>query len=214
MRTSARSLAVLLFDELELLDVAGPLQVLTMAGRNWNYRPFKVFPVSQGATLIETRSQLRLEASLPLAGCTRPELVLVPGGYGARRALDDRVLVDWLRSSAEHAELVFSVGYGSLLLARAGLLRGLEVAVAGDTGELLTGIDPTIVCDRARRVVQAGKILTAASSAAGIDLGLSVASRVLGNKLALGIAEKLGHEWRSDAGAPDVLRIEILPPLK
>jgi transcriptional regulator GlxA family with amidase domain len=214
MRTSARSLAVVLFDELELLDVAGPLQVLTMAGRNWNYRPFKVWSLSRTEALIDTRSQLRLEAALRLSDCSNPELVLVPGGYGARRALDDQELVSWLKDRAARAEFVLSVGHGSLLLARAGLLSGREVAAADDTAELLAAIDPTIACDRMRRVVQSGNVLTAATSSAGIDLGLTLLLRLLGNKLALGVAEKLGHDWRPDAGAPDTLRIEILPPVK
>jgi len=213
MRTSARTVGVVLFDEVELIDIAGPVQVLSLAGRQWNFRPFKIRPVAKAAGLVTTRNQLRLEATHAFDAVARPELVLVPGGYGARRALDDDRLVTYLASAGETAELVLGVGWGALLLAKAGLLAGASVAAPTESRELLSELEPTSVIDSQRRVLSSGKLITASSSAAGIDLGLSAVYRLLGAKQALALAEKLGHEWTPDGGAP-AERIEILPPVE
>ena len=206
-------MAVVLFDEVELLDIAGPVQVLSLAGRQWNFRPFKIKPIAKAAGLVTTRNQLRLEAAADFDTVPRPELLLVPGGYGARRALDDESLVHFVKSAGQDAELVLGVGWGALLLGKAGLLAGAHIAAPNESRELLCDLEPTCVIDSHRRVVSSGKLITASSSAAGIDLGLSVVGRLLGAKQALALAERLGHDWRPDGGAP-AERIEILPPVE
>src|SRR5689334_18507838 len=128
MRTSSRSVALLLFDEVELLDVGALLGVLTTAGRQWNFRPFKVHAVSAQPGLVETRSQIRLESDGSFDSCEEPEILLVPGGYGARRALADESTIAWLRRAGAGAERCCGIGNGVLLLAKAGVCDGLEVA--------------------------------------------------------------------------------------
>jgi transcriptional regulator GlxA family with amidase domain len=212
MRTSARNVALLLFDEVELLDVAGPLQVLSHAGRHWNWRPFRVFAVAREAGIVETRSQLRLEARHAFGDAPEPELVIVPGGYGARRALDDAELVAWLARTAGRAEIVLAVGYGSLLLAKAGLLANADVAAPADACELIGELGPSARPKSDVAVAESGKLVTASRSAAGLDAGLIALARVLGAKQALGVAAEIGHAWQPDAGAPEPLRIEIVGP--
>ncbi len=210
MQTRSRSVAVLLFDEVELLDVAGPLEVLSVAGRVWNWRPFKVWTLATRAGNIETRSQLCIQAAHALDELPAPELVVVPGGYGARRALDDALVVDWLRGAGQSAELVVGVGSGVLLLAKAGLVDGADVALPRDAIPLLGELAPTARALPDARTASSGRVLTAAGSAAGIDVALAAVARLLGAKLALGVATQLGHAWHPDAGAPEPLRVEIV----
>jgi transcriptional regulator GlxA family with amidase domain len=210
MRTSARSVAVVLFDEVELLDVAAPLQAFAVAGRHWNWRPYKVFTVGTSLGRIETRSQVALEVSSTLSECPAVELLIVPGGYGARRALDDSALVTWLAERGAAAEIVGSVGWGGLLAARAGLADGVAVALPSDAAALLAEVAPAAgAADAAERLVDGGKLVSVAESAAALDLGLQLVARTLGDKLALAAAHKLGHEWTTGAGARPALRIEI-----
>lgn len=212
MRTSARSVALLLFSEVELLDVVGPLQVLSQAGQHWNWRPFRVLPVAQTPGLVATRSQLRVEAAHSFDDAPEPELVLVPGGYGARRALRDVQLVAWLARAAGHAEVVVAVGNGSLLLAAAGLLGNVEISVPADACQLIAELEPSARPRSDLPVAESGKFVTAGRSAAGLDAGLIALARVLGPKHALGVAAELGHPWQPVAGAPEPLRIEIVQP--
>jgi transcriptional regulator GlxA family with amidase domain len=210
MRTSARSVAVILFDEVELLDVAAPLQALAVAGRHWNWRPYKVFTVGRAAGRVETRSQVALEVSCALSECPSVELLIVPGGYGARRALEDAALVAWLAERGAAAEIVGSVGWGGLLAARAGLADAAAVALPSEAASLLAELAPgASAADPAERLVDGGKLVSVAESAAALDLGLQLIARTLGEKLALAAAHKLGHEWTTGAGARPPLRIEI-----
>jgi transcriptional regulator GlxA family with amidase domain len=89
MRTRPYRLAVVVFDEMDLLDVAGPLEVFSTAGRKWNWRAVKAELVATkpGPTLTRAQLQIGPTSVPPLA--EPPELVLIPGGYGARRALED-----------------------------------------------------------------------------------------------------------------------------
>src|SRR5262245_33301471 len=121
MRTSSRVVSLLLFDEVELLDVSGPLGVLTTAGRQWNWRPFKIQTVAARSGMIETRSQVRLESEATFDSCAAAEILIVPGGYGARRALDDVSTIDWVRNTGEKAMHCLGIGNGILVLAKAGL---------------------------------------------------------------------------------------------
>jgi transcriptional regulator GlxA family with amidase domain len=211
MRTSARTVAIVTFEEIELLDVAGPLQVLTLAGRHWNFRPFRVHTLARTPGLVQTRNQLRLEAAETFERCPRPEVLVVPGGYGARRALDDHELVEWLRVSAAAAELVLGIGYGCLLLAKAGQLAHATIAATRETAELVAQLEPSVTADPTLAVVACGKLITAASSFSGIDATLRAVAKLLGVKLAQTVADTLGHDRRAPFDGPEPLRIEVPP---
>lgn len=207
MRTRSFTVALILFDEVELLDVAGVVQALSLCGRQWNWRPFKIVPVAAKIGPIATRNQLSLAASHDLSSCPAPELILVPGGYGARVASDDGPIVEFVRQHAPAAQIAAAIGQGALVLARAGLLQGAEVAASNDVGALLSAIAPDVRCDPLRPVCESGRVLTARSGAASIDLGLAIIARLLGKKPALAVANELGHTaWQSER-----LEIEILP---
>ena len=211
MRTSSRNLAVLLFDEVELLDVAGFLQVVTSAGRQWNFRPFRVLTVAERPGLIETRSQVRLEARYGLSDCPPPEVLFIPGGYGARRAAGSSAIVEWAATHGPRAEYLVALGAGVLLLAKAGLVDGVSVTVPADVLDALTEAAPSV---QARTdlagVEDAGKVLTASTSAGGLDMGLRVVSKVLGTKQAAAVARQLGYGWSE----LEQLKVEILDPVR
>jgi transcriptional regulator GlxA family with amidase domain len=207
MRTSAEVVAVLLFDEHELLDVAGPVQALTMAGRKWNFRPFKIVPVAPRAGLVETRSQLRIEATKELEDVRAPEMILVPGGYGARKAATDERVVSWLRSAGAQATTVLAVGNGVLLLAKAGLVDGGDVAAGADLAELVLEASPTTRVDGEARWRAWEKVRTAATPLGAIEAALDIVEKRLGKKQAAELARHLGVPWVERA-ATDVAIIE------
>jgi transcriptional regulator GlxA family with amidase domain len=196
-----------LFDEVDLLDFAGPLQVLTLAGKRYNWRPFKVATVAVESGPVRTRNQLVVLADLSIRECQGTEILLVPGGYGARRALESSELIQWIRRESEKAELVGAVGYGSLLLAKAGVLDGLEVAIPGDIGEAFAELAPSARPLADRSLLDAGRVVTAKSSAGGLDLGLWLVARTLGDKIARQVGDELGHVW--SAAVTEVPRIHI-----
>src|SRR4051812_22666755 len=132
MRTKPYQTAIALFDEVELLDVAGPMSVLSSAGRQWNFRPFKFDLVANRQGSISTRSALSLDAPHSVASDPGCECLIIPGGYGARRAAEDDAFLAWLCRAVSGAELVAAIGNGVWLLARTGLLGDAAVAASPD----------------------------------------------------------------------------------
>jgi transcriptional regulator GlxA family with amidase domain len=193
MRTKARSVAVVVFDEVDLLDLASVAAVLSTAGRRWNWRPFKLFVGSTAEMTVASRDQLRVEAHGPLDACPTPDVVIVPGGYGARRLLDRKDVLAWLARAAPSAELMAAVGYGTLLLAKAGLLAEQRIAIPADVADLARELAPTAELSTAEPWLESNEFLTASTSAAAVDVALQIVSRLLGEKHAAAVATQLGH---------------------
>jgi transcriptional regulator GlxA family with amidase domain len=196
---------VLLLDEVELLDVASVMQVTSAAGQRYNYRPFRLLPTARTPGLIETRSQLRIEAKHSLESCPPPELLFVPGGYGARRAASDPELVAFCQRAAQSAELVVAIGAGMALLGAAGLLAGATVAASPEIVKWLAPELPNTHFDESEPIVGSldGKLLTAAGTGSGVELGLAVVTHFLGQRTASAL--------RATLGAPSVARLEPSP---
>ena len=184
MQTRSRTLAVLLFDEVELLDVAGAVQVASVAGRHWNWRPFGIVPVGLKAGPIRTRNQITLIAEAALDACPRPDVLLLPGGYGARKAAECAPLVDWCRQSCEAAEWVLMSGAGSAVAAAAGCLGGQRVAAKKDDLSWLRPLCEEVQYSEDSPLERSGKFLSSAHGAGSIELALALVHHSLSASLA------------------------------
>ncbi|RYZ05311.1 MAG: hypothetical protein EOO73_20005 [Myxococcales bacterium] len=204
MRTRPYRLAVLVFDEMDLLDVAGPLEVLSTAGRKWNWRAVKAELVASAPGLKTTRAQLALGPAAGLESCPEPELVLIPGGYGARRALEDAELLGYLARVSAGLTLTLAVGSGVLLAARAGLLQGATVAAIPSLEPELRELEPSLTVDARARTATSARAITAAQNGSAIDLGLEVVARLLGSGQAAGTARELGYAWGTETIALEI----------
>jgi transcriptional regulator GlxA family with amidase domain len=133
---------------------------------------------------------LGIQADAAFEDVPDPEIVMVPGGTGTNAVLDDERLVGWIRRAHETSQWTTSVCTGSLLLGAAGVLDGLEATSHWlDLPELERfGARPT-----ERRVVEQGKVVTAAGVSSGIDMGLALAARIAGPEVAQAI--QLGIEY-------------------
>ncbi|HKY38558.1 MAG TPA: DJ-1/PfpI family protein [Polyangiaceae bacterium] len=198
MRTKPYSLAVIAFDEMDLLDVAGPLEVFSTAGRKWNWRAIKAELVSSTPAAHATRAQLQIGPAAALDSCPAPELLLIPGGYGARLALQDQALLDYLANVREGLTLTLAVGQGTLLAARAGLLRGAEIATTQALSAELVSLDPSITPRVESRPLVSPRAITVAQNGAAIELGLEVVARLLGKGQATRTARELGYAWETE----------------
>src|SRR5262245_8903530 len=114
-----RTVAILLFNDVEVLDFCGPFEVFGVTGRNDSVQPLRVYTVAQQAGSILARNALSVNPSYTLADCLKADVLVVPGGWGTRREMHNEVLVDWVRSRADEAEIVLSVCTGALILAKA-----------------------------------------------------------------------------------------------
>ena len=183
--------AVLIFDDVEVLDFAGPFEVFSRvrltAGvesrRNDETAPFRVFTVAERVDIITATGGLQVVPQFDFAHAPRVDLLVVPGGFGTRRLLEHAPLLEWITAVASSAKLVTSVCTGALLLARAGLLQGKRATTHWGALDVLASLDHTILVDRERRVVGDGPV-TSAGVSAGIDMALSVVESLHGKTVA------------------------------
>jgi transcriptional regulator GlxA family with amidase domain len=212
MRTKPYATAIALFDEVELLDVAGPISVLSSAGRNWNFQPFKLDLLADRARPVATRSALSLDATASFATHTGAECLIIPGGYGARRAAEDPDFLAWLERTAHNAELVAAIGNGVWLLARAGLFEREEVAASPDLANELAELCPGLRPSSQGSLCSSGKFLSASKSALALDLSCEIVARCFGHKLASNLSAQLGIDWRGELAALDIVPGPLIVP--
>ena len=210
MRTKPYQTAIALFDEVELLDVAGPISVLSGAGRQWNFQPFKIDLVAAALGPIRTRSTLSLEAThsaIDHSGC---ECLIIPGGYGARQAGKDPQFLAWLQRAASSAEFVGSIGNGVWLLAQAGILSEEEIAASPELAADIQLLCPGARANSRDALCTSGKFLTTRKSALSLDLSCEIVARCFGKKLASSLSSELGIDWQGELGALDIVAAPLL----
>lgn len=195
-------IAIPIYPGFTALDAIGPYDVLSrLPGAE-----VVICAVNPGETRTES-GILGVIADRSLADVPSPDVIVVPGGTGNRRLLDPaNALPRWIAAVHPGTEWTTSVCTGSLLLAAAGVLDGVEAtthwAARDDLAEL--GAVPV-----AERVVERGKVMTAAGVSAGIDMALTLAGRIAGDVVAQGI--QLGIEYDPDP-PHDTGSLEKAPP--
>jgi putative intracellular protease/amidase len=197
-------IAIPLYDRFTALDAVGPYEVLQrLPGAQITWLAHEPGPVGTDT------GQLHIVAGAAFEDLPDPEIVVVPGGTGTNAFLDDERIVGWIRRAHETSEWTTSVCTGSLLLGAAGVLDGLEATSHWlDIDDLERyGARPT-----GCRVVEQGKVITAAGVSSGIDMALTLAARIAGPEVAQAI--QLGIEYDPqppfDAGSVDKAPAEIV----
>lgn len=193
------NLAILLYDDAEVLDFCGPFEVFSVASNQCEHPTFNVFTVAKKSP-IAARNGLSVNPDHQLTDCPKPDILLVPGGIGSRREISDATMIRWIKQTATDAQLVLSVCTGALLLGKAGLLDGLEMTTHHVAYDLLRDIvaDGTVREDC--RFVDNGTIVTSAGIAAGIDMSLHVVARLLGSEVAAATAHHMEYPWTTSDG--------------
>ncbi len=197
-------IAIPLFDRITALDAVGPYEVLSrLPGAEVHF-----LAAEPGPKRTEN-GMLALTADRALDQLTDPDVIVVPGGLGTRALIDDRGMLEWLRVAHQRTQWTTSVCTGSLLLAAAGILDGLEATTHWLELDTLASLGPTAV---ARRVVVQGKVITAAGVSAGIDMALTLAAKIAGEEIAQAI--QLGIEYDPHppfaSGSPDTAPARVV----
>jgi transcriptional regulator GlxA family with amidase domain len=175
-----RTVAILLFDEVEVLDFAGPFEVFAVTNELSDDRFFQVVTVAAEKKAIRARNGLSVNPDHAFADCPPPDILIVPGGFGTRALLKNPAVLDWIRSINRTAEIVASVCTGSVVLGRAGLLDGLKATTHHECFDLLREHAPRTTVVETDRFIDNGRILTAAGISAGIDMSLHLVARLHG----------------------------------
>ena len=160
---------ILLFDDVEELDFAGPWEVFTTAARK--EQGDRVVTIAPEPGLVRCAKGLRVLPDHGFADAPELDVLLVPGGQGTRREVDNPVVIDWLRKAAARCRFVTSVCTGSLLLHGAGLAEGKRITTHWAFVEKLRERGGATVLDDVR-YVRDGNLVTSAGISAGIDMSL------------------------------------------
>ena len=200
--TQQRNVAILIFDDVEVLDFAGPFEVFGVARLEDGSAPFNVFTVAETSAPVTARSGLSVNPTYSLDACPHIDLLLVPGGRGTRPLLHNERILGWIQQQAAPAEMVLSVCTGALLLGKAGLLDGLAATTYHTAFDTLREIAPNTEQRPGQRWVDNGKVVTSAGVSAGIDMSLHVVGRLLGPAQADNTARHMEYEhWKPIATA-------------
>jgi transcriptional regulator GlxA family with amidase domain len=191
----ALNVAVVIFNEVEVLDFAGPFEIFGVAGRERGEAPFHVYTVAESAHTIAARNNLLVTPNYTLDDCPPPDIVVIPGGAGSRVAMHSERLLAWVKQQAERVELMTSVCTGARVLAAAGLLDGLKATTYHSDIDELAKLAPNTEWHRDVRWVDNGTIITSAGVQAGMDMALHVIARLLGTDAARETAVYIEYEW-------------------
>lgn len=199
-----RNVAILIFDDVEVLDFCGPFEVFSVTGKRDGTDPFTVYTVAE-RTPISARNDLSINPRYTLETCPQPNILVVPGGggrhvdgtlFGSRREMHNKNLLEWLKRLYPKTEHVLSVCTGALILAKAGLAKNVAATTHHGAFDELRDIGANLEIQVGERVVDSGKIIFSGGISAGIDAAFYLVSKLLGQDIALETATYMEYDWK------------------
>ncbi|WP_290614946.1 DJ-1/PfpI family protein [Arsukibacterium sp. UBA3155] len=184
--------AILMFDEVQIIDFAAPYEVFGQA-------KFEVFTVSKNGKPVTTAMGLSVNPHYSFANMPEADAILVPGG-DTGKVMHDQQVLSWLKTQQGKAEHILSVCTGAHILAEASLLDGKAATTFHRALNNFEKNYPAIAVKRQQRFVDNGQIVTSAGLSSGIDASLHLVSKVLGEDKARTVALHLEYDWDPDGG--------------
>ncbi|MGH7842359.1 MAG: DJ-1/PfpI family protein [Candidatus Binataceae bacterium] len=192
-----KTVGIVLFEGFELLDVFGPAE----AYRSPQLKDaFQLVMIAEARGVVTSAQGPQIVPNQSFADAPTFDLLMVPGGIGTRREVDNPVLMTWLRARVAETEFVTSICTGAGLLARAGLLDGHRATSNKFAFDWVKSQGPRVNWVAQARWVEDGKFWTSAGVSAGIDMALAIIARICGTAAAERTAARMEYEWHRDPG--------------
>jgi transcriptional regulator GlxA family with amidase domain len=199
------NVGIVLFNDVELLDMAGPYEVFTTASRVHARSQaagepplFSVCTLACTPGVVRARAGLQLQPDHGLHDHPPLDCAIVPGGV-VDRELHRSELLSWVAQQARSARILASVCTGALLLALAGVLDGLQATTHWEDLDALRALRPGLQVMEGVRWVDQGTVVTSAGISAGIDMSLHLVQRLHSRELALRTARQMDFDWEQHA---------------
>jgi transcriptional regulator GlxA family with amidase domain len=195
-----KRVGIVIFDNIEVLDFCGPFEVFSVTRVNEDKRreessPFEVLLVAEKSDTVTTTGGMRVIPDYSFATCPKLDILVVPGGWGTRREIENPVMLDWLRGHAPQVETLTSVCTGSMLLGFAGLLDGRHATTHWRSLDWMRDSFPAVKVEYGQHVVEDGRVFTSAGISAGIDMALKVVARYCGEPIARATARHMEYPY-------------------
>lgn len=179
-----KNVAIFIFNEVEVLDFCGPFEVFSVTNKIHSLKPFNVYTVAEQEQPILAANNLSVNPRYTFDNCPQPDILLIPGGQGSRKEMNNPIVINWIKQAFNDLELLLSVCTGALILAKADLLEGLTVTTHHNAFDLLKKAAPYTKIVKDERFVDNGKIIVSAGISAGIDMSFYVVEKLLGKEAA------------------------------
>ncbi len=191
------NVGILVFDDVEVLDFAGPFQVFTTAERVARpAKPFATFTVAAD-NAVQARGGLAIVPSYTFGREPHIDVLIVPGGV-VTDELGKLAVIEWIAAHAAGAQLTASVCTGAFLLAKAGILEGKKATTHWEDVDDFRKSFPGIPIEPQARFVDEGRVVTSAGISAGIDMSLHLVARLAGEALAVRTARQMDYRWQRE----------------
>ena len=201
--TTRKRVGILLFPSVEVLDFAGPFEVFSVTRLDENKRreeasPFETILVAEEPGTVIATGGLRVVPHYTLDNCPPLDILLVPGGWGVRAEIDNKILVYWIAERGREAEIVAAVCTGAMLVGKAGLLDGHKATTHWKSLDWMRESFPGVTVIDDLHVVEDGEVVTSAGISAGIDLALRVVALFHGEEVARCTARYMEYRYPDD----------------
>jgi transcriptional regulator GlxA family with amidase domain len=195
-----KRVVIVIFNEVEVLDFCGPFEVFSVVRRDEERRreepsPFEVSLVAPSREMVTTSGGMKVVPDAAFEDCPVPDILVIPGGWGTRREMSNESMLNFVQRHAGRVEVLASVCTGALILARAGLLDGLQATTHWRSLEMMQHLFPKVKVESRMHVVRAGKVLTSAGISAGIDMALNVVADYFGDAIARATARHMEYPY-------------------
>jgi transcriptional regulator GlxA family with amidase domain len=198
MTTSPRTVGILIFNEVEVLDFCGPFEVFSIVRstkETTGDQPlFTALIIAERAGVVRCRGGLLVQPHHTIVDHPPLDILVIPGGQGTRREQTNQSLLDWIAAQDRQTSLTTSVCTGAFLLAANGLLDGRRATTHWASIDRLRELRPAIDVRSDQRVVDEGRIITSAGVSAGIDMALAIVARLHGLETAEATARQMEYD--------------------
>lgn len=190
-------IGILLFNEVEVLDFAGPFEVFSITNYppESSIKPFDVKTIAESREIVRARNGLQVVPDFSFADNPEFDILIVPGGYGAEEIeINNEVVINWIKEQMTKVGLMASVCTGAFLLAQAGLLDGKKATTHWMDIDRLEREFEKITVERDVKYVDEGSIITAGGVSAGINMSMYIVTKLLGEKVGLSTAKRMEYD--------------------
>jgi len=197
-----KNAGIVLFTDVELLDFAGPFEVLSVTRLDESRRreepsPFRGFTVAENEYPIQTFGGVTVVPEFTIDNCPKLDILVVPGGWGTRKEINNKKLIAWIQEKSREAELITSVCTGSVLLGKAGILNGRSATTHWRALDWLHEVAPEARVIADQHVVKDGNLFISAGISAGIDMALHIVAHYFGEEIAQATARHMEYAYPS-----------------
>ncbi len=192
------NVGIFLFNDIELLDFAGPYEVFSVTSELNDHKLFKVFSLTGDGREIKSVNGLRVTPDYSFADHPPIDILVIPGGVGTRAEVTKPDVLDWVAKTQQNAKITMTVCSGARFPAALGLLDGLEMVTHHTVFGSIKKLAPLTIINPDKRFVDNGRIMTSGGISAGIDLSLHIVRKLCGDDIAKKTIKYMEYgDWRA-----------------